>query len=415
MTFFISIIFLSFVKKVFINYFEPVKFIYPLLLLILQFPTLSQRLRPSDYISWEDKNGTVPVRVNYVIIQRDDSTANFPNNDVTNRFFKNVTDSINYIYSNLKHTEDLACYKGSLPFDTTLNVQFKYKLMFIQNSNYWDNQGIKYGFFCPQEKNWWLSSLDDSICNNTTIPRAINIYFTEDGDHYNRLFEKKTDSTLNASRGACSEYPNHKKWTKSSRLHYPNEYSSYLYQRNNASPGSSLGWKKWGLAKGLAHELGHSLGLGHNNEHHGRNQCWHSIMHQAGDSPRDYLQPSEIAKVNYKLTHTSLTSFIDTNYFEESPFIIDSSLLITDKTRLFQSITVEEGSKLTLSDTLFIPNNAFLLIKKNGALIFLNQGVILHLNRSKVLIKRERKVKISAEDKKRYLIKKQSRCWFRRS
>lgn len=387
-------------------------------ILTIQFLTFSQRITPEDYLGWERHNGLAPIRINYIIIQRDDSTGNFSDSDSTQHFFKQVTGNINYIYSALKNTQDLACYRGKLPFNPALNVRFEFTLIFIQNSKLWDNKGVKYGYFCPEEKNWWLKSLDEEITSNPNATRGINIYLTEDGAHYNRLFEDQIDSTFNASRGACSEFPNQKDWRKSSRLHYPNEYSSYLHGYNKSGSDSiwteKLKWKEWGFAKGLAHELGHSIGLGHNNEHHGRNQCWHSIMHQAGDSPRDYLQPSEIAKINYNLNHTNLTSFIDSNYFEKSNFNVDSTIYINKKTRLYQSIEIKESSQFIVSDTLLLPNSAFVLIRKKGELIFKNQGIILHLDRSKVLIKKGKKTITPNLDSGQYIIEKKTSCWLKK-
>lgn len=385
-----------------------------IILLFTLIITSTLGISQSDYLNWSNSDIIVPLRINFVIIQKNDSTSNFGNNEETKLYFKQITDQVNKLYRSLKDTKDPSCYDGSSPFKTKLNVKYTNKLTFIQNSKYWDNKGSVYGYFCPNERNWFLKRLSDSL-NNLETARAINIFLTEDGDHFNNLITNKNTTDFTASGGACSEYPSKTDWNKAMSIHYPNQYSVYWYLKNIVS-NSAKDWETKRadkikiFAKGLAHELGHSLGLAHNNKYHGTNQCWHSIMHQGGDSPKDYLQPTEIAKVNYNLNHTTLTSFVDSNFIIESPLIIDSLLTVESKCRIYQSVDIKKGETLVVKSTLYIPKNAKVQIRKNGHLIIEKEGEIIHLDkrRPKIIYSK----KSSYSNQSNFIYTKSKRCFF---
>src|SRR5690606_6852567 len=100
----------------------------------------------------------------------------------------------------------------------------------------------------PSEK-WYLKPLDDSISALKT-PKAINIYFTQNGNRFDELIKNKGMGS-DITGDMASEFPSASKLNRSSQVHAPNVYIKYLKQRYQSPKDYNTTWeetKNWWLS-----------------------------------------------------------------------------------------------------------------------------------------------------------------------
>lgn len=374
---------------------------------VLLFSVLSlAQSRPHYDFPYNPLSQPLTLRANVILLTRDDGSGNYNLNDPEEKqVLIDFLERINQIYANFVQPPDLTgCYTG-LDFYPSLNIKVDFNIIEVKNSYAWNylNSGSKpeeknYNGFSPTER-WYLKSLDDSLSKAQDIPKGINMYFTNNGDLFDEYVYHK-NYKLRFAQVAASQFPSARKLHRSSQIHVPNRYMKYHLHKYAIEAPWSKG-RSWhiGDAKGVAHELGHSFGLGHSNEYHGTNKCKYTIMSQKHSDPQNWLQPTEIKKVHYNLTRTNLMQFITPESFYKTTMRLYQDAEWTQKRRFYSNIEVMKEKTLTISDTLILAPQAQLILHKKAQLILKDNAVILDAYGNPFTqIKKHRRAKIISEN-----------------
>lgn len=361
------------------------KYILTLILFFCVNFALSQKKIPEHYNHpFEFSYEPLTIRINAIVLKRDDGTGNFDlKNEKEKKLLEEYLDQITYRYRTLIQPEPLeGCYSGT-DFFSDAKLNFKYKIIEVKNSYYWNylNSGSlpeerKYAGFSPTE-NWYIKPLDDSIVA-LKQPKAINIYLTQNAKFFDERVQKRGGGT-SLSGEMAAQQPSSTDLYRSSQVHAPNVYISYLRLRYQAVKEFKTTWdetKYWWFNSGLPHEIGHNLGLNHSNEYHRANKCKYAMMSQGGTDPRNYIQPTEIKKMHWNLTRTNLMQFVteDSHYGVTWP--IDKDTIWDKPRRFYNNFEIARDVTLTISDSIVLPPQAFMKLNKNSKIVLTGKGKI---------------------------------------
>ncbi|MDD4141761.1 MAG: T9SS type A sorting domain-containing protein [Bacteroidales bacterium] len=301
------------------------------------------------------------VRINFIFVQRDDSSGNFqPNNAEHQLVFDSIVACMNY---NLSHLNIASC--GGTIVDS--KIRFEASYIYIQDTYLWNNDHDSSSYYkCPNRTNWYLLDKAHEIDNDDNIPKGIDVFFTNGLTAYNyNVVNNGMD--LQAFNYACSLSPS-SNYDDGSYVHMPDLYIKFYWMRQW---GSYLfdqqwsvirGWFIHSTAGGILHELGHSFGLSH------QFVCDRNIINPNGSSARDYLNDNQIYKMHKSIARTNIRKFVKEVNSLDAPFIVTGEKLIDFNTRLYRDIYVESGGELTISCEVLMPALGKIAVKQGGQL-----------------------------------------------
>lgn len=349
-----------------------------------KIPTSSNQSTIANFKLTDDLAPLI-VRVNVILLQKEGGTGNFDlKNPEEKKLLVDYFDGINRSWSHFTQPNNLeGCYTGT-DFYSDSKIRFVFNFIPYEDTYAWNfkNGGSNlenknYSGFVPTD-NWYLKDVDRKISNNSSIPKGILIYLTLDGENYDRLVASKGKGyDLNGVE--ASEFPTKSDFNRPSRIHAPNRFLKYLSHRYANPIEYKTTWEEtrnWHLSDAIAtaHELGHSLDLGHGNPYHGENQCEFSLMSQVWTAPRNYLQPTELLKAHESLRSTNLIQFVTEDSFLGNTFLIEQSTTWDKPQRLYSNLTLLKNVILTITQPTIISPQAKISFGKNAKIIFKDNG-----------------------------------------
>ena len=270
------------------------------------------------------------VKVNMIFLHKNDGTGNFVfGNQEHDELLVYLFARVNRDYSHLFNPEDPNCHVNE-GFLADSKVQFVPNIVHINNSTYWNNEGQD---LCPN--NWhgtWLDVLDNVIVHDPSIPRGINVYFTETESYYNSLVINHTTQSGPPINAGCSQFPSKVNMDFSSKVHMPDVYSKYYWMKNIVPGLEGEPWdpiiRSWficSIGDLLAHELGHSLSLEH------IFYCHHNLMYTypGGGGYDNSLSPNQIGSIHRHLSISSIRKYTTTESYVSDPYYITGNTIWT--------------------------------------------------------------------------------------
>ena len=328
----------------------------------------------------------IPLRVNLIIIQREDGSGNFQDNAADREFLERVMYVTNQTYSNLQDRNEEYFPGQNLLFLQQAKVQFLPKIIFVRDEKGWNNRNDTNFAGVPNLSGWYLNALDQQICASDTLQKSINLYFTTDGQLYEEMVVSGSttdyDHRVFFKQHAASEVPYVQ--TKSRQLasyhtmrcHIGNVWLKLWWKRNVLHEPD---WTMEGeVGKSIAHELGHLMGLDHTAD-----QQTHALMRTRFGGQRDYLSAKEIAKIHQTIgLYPSLWQFVPEDFtygISEADWVVSDSAHWEGNRRLFANIVVQPGAKLEISGEVLLPANGEVQLGK-GAILVLKNGILRRVN-----------------------------------
>lgn len=327
------------------------------------------------------------VRLNLIFMQKNDGSGNFQENNVEHQeFLDDVMAELNRTFGYLEDPHDVACYTGN-DFISDTKIRFVDNRIYIRDEYGWNNANdADQESFRPDVEDWYLNYINDDIFNDASIPKGINVFYTNNSTAYETVIGASSNPGANTS---CAQFPTGVDLARTSKVHMVDQFVKYLHLFHNAPVIYGGTWEsgwRWtcfhGLARGLAHELGHSLCLNHRCPYYESKECTESIMNPNAEA-RTYIPPSEIGRMHAALSFTNLRNFVDEDYYNSNTFVIRESITMPDNPRFYSDIIIENGATVNFCDLLF-PSQATITIK-NGSKMVLNGSLTLS-NDNKIII-----------------------------
>lgn len=361
------------------------------------------------------------IRLNIIILQKDDGTGNFESNNREHLLFlSDVFETANWRLRNMDLPADspLDCAPISI---TDAKFQFVPNIMYIRNSKFWDtlnsNQlGGSLGSWYPDHVDFYLKELDNQINANPNIPKGINIYFSQESKVYNEyvlnnnflpsecnrcnnLALDNTDclgydmaycNTLHCSGVspvtssmyvyAASQQPDFNNLQRTSRIHYPNVYNKYIQKKNLVADNPNFfcgtprnwetvrSWAVWETSQTIVHEVGHSLNLGHVFNC----KCLPNIMTGGTAGCRttfNYFNSEQLARAYRSLSLSNTRQFVTEDSHNGNCIQINDSQKWDVDMRIYSDVVIERSGELKLTCKLIMPPNSKIIVRRGGKLI----------------------------------------------
>lgn len=342
---------------------------------------------------YKDNSAYIPVddfpiltlKVNYIFLQRDNGCCGFSKNNPEHMdFVKRTLKKINDKFAYIKDPKSSLCYKGE-DFIPDSKIRFKLnEIIEIQDDDVWN---IDNGSMCPNDKDWFINKVDTLIFNDPRYTNSINIYFPNSLVGYTNEVELRDSLFDYRYINACSQLPSRRKLVRSSKVSMPNKTIKMFRMKNFVVNDTIVNPKKhtwesgiyywfWSsIGSGMAHELGHSMGLMHSNEHHGINKCFNAIMNQKSKSPRNFFPPTEIGKMHKNMRMSNIRDFLSEEVYSPVPWVISEDFNVDLDYKVYEDIIVKAGTTLTVSCNMVMSPETKIILEP-GARLDLTLGTV---------------------------------------
>jgi len=306
------------------------------------------------------------IRVNINVIQKDDGTGNFEDNEITRERLRTVFSYINDFYSHRAPSDPISWVTELPNHDSRIRFSIgeygEERIYFYQNTNWWNTSNVSY------------------------VQSYISTNYPERLENLN-VYVFKQDSYNHASASPYS-------W---------NDFSSNQHVK-------AYYWipaADWGVSMLLAHEFAHSLGLLHTYNGGGASaicdqsdpeflkdvflvslpdvsNCPHICDNSAnpyetngdritnnivgGSKEEVYISPMQAGQMHRALSLTSVRKYV-TSEKSETPLVITNEQVWDFDMKLYQDLIIEDGAILKLTCHLVMHPDARIIVKPGGRLI----------------------------------------------
>ncbi|MDP2423260.1 MAG: T9SS type A sorting domain-containing protein [Bacteroidales bacterium] len=314
------------------------------------------------------------IQVNFNIIQKNDSSGNFPNNQTTIDRMKTIIGWVNSFYSNYAPSDPISWVTELPGYDSRIRFSIgelgSERIFFYQNTAAWDD-----------------------ISPSTTIEPYIAHYYPE------RLEQVNVYIFGN---------PNNYNWA------HANMPSYIDFNRNSWTVLFNWGNDRdWSISGTLAHEFGHNLNLEHtyhgggsyaicNQQHEdflqdvfltelpNHSNCPHTCNWSAnpfsingdgitnnllgGNQNSTYISPMQAGQIHRSLAISSVRKYVKC---ENSlvPLVIDGEYLWDFNLKLYRDLIISPNAHLTIRCKLVMNHDAKIIVKPGGKLT-IDGGII---------------------------------------
>lgn len=319
------------------------------------------------------------VRLRFVIFHYSSvEPRNFQkSNPLHVQLFMDIVNDLNYRYSHLNSSSNNNCTYEAYSNCTTqgsLNINGHTKIQFSLSQN--DIIEIVDSFIWNADNFSSCGSAHTAATNAFAGDNsAINVYFIQSECNYRKIVLGEnngcTAPTWVANGTACANFPSNTLSFVSGTLNGGDSFSRYKGMNNGYFCSTIPACcplecpYSWQIdAKGLAHEIGHNLGLGHAND------CPESMMNQTWNGSRDFLFNNQIGKMHKSLGFSNVRYSIVGCFFDPyTNYVVDTDEIWNNDMEIYQHIIVKAGSTLTITCKLGLSENAKIIVEQNARLI----------------------------------------------
>lgn len=328
----------------------------------------------------------INLRVNLIILQREDGSGNFQDTPADQVFLENMIRVTNTVFAKITNRNAEYYPNQILPFLPDAKVRIVANTLFIRDETGWNNRNDHNFAGVPNLSGWYLDSLDRAIYANDSLPQAINLFFSNDGQLYEQMVVQQTTTEYNKlvffKQHASSEIP-----SLQTQDYYYGKYHPLRSHIGNV--WLKLWWKRnilkepdWTMeeevGKSIAHELGHLLGLSHTPD-----TQTHALMRTKFGGLRDYISAQEIARIHQTFAlYPSLWQYVGSDFTYGGPnadWAITGQQQWKENRRLYGNLIVKSGASLVIRNEVLLPANGIIIVEP-GALLTLENGTIRRVN-----------------------------------
>jgi len=324
------------------------------------------------------------VKVNFIILQRNDGTGNFQDIPEHRDF---LNQGVGWANGRMRTLDlfDPNCQSPDNRIDT--KIRYDVNLVFFRDPTpdnfFWNRDNCNSDNCCPVETNWYLNPIDDIIHADPNIPAGINYYLTTSETQMNEILDENGDCIATVDTdlpdgGSCGEWPSLTDLSLSSRVNGPNYWLAYEYRKNceevyGGTWDNTRSWLLSDLSYYLRHEVGHNYRMGHRcgvvPTCNGNNVMTGTANGCNVSGPATYFDNIQVGRMHRSLGRSALRQFICCDDTYGVPRLVTSDETWDFDQRLYQDVIVQSGATLRLTCNHLMPKDGKIIVERGARLI----------------------------------------------
>lgn len=328
------------------------------------------------------------VKVNLIIMQKNDGTGNFQDIPEHRDF---INEAVGWANSRMGDvvTNYAPCQSPDNRTDT--KIQYDVNLVFYPDPTpdnfFWNRDNCNTGgSCCPNTTTWWLNPIDDIIHADPNIPPGINYFLTTSETQMNEILDENGDciatvgpgGTALPDDGSCGQWPTLNNFNQSSKVHGPNYWLTYAYRQScaeitNRPFSETRNWLLGTFSYYLRHEIGHNYEESHRcfvgPTCNGTNLMTGTNTNCNVLGSRTYLDNGQIGNMHNSLATTNLRQFVCCDETYGVPRLVESDETWDFDQRLYQDVIVQSGATLRLTCNHLMPKDGKIIVERGARLV----------------------------------------------